>query len=201
MVAWADRFDLEKQVTFYLSYHDNKVNQWIHFACIWQIFVSALCMFASLEAFAEAPSLLQALPFGQYLLLNPSCVLAGVYMAWYILLDHVAGSIGAMLVFGCYLFANFFVQDYAPANFEVPGWQVALGVHCFAWIMQFIGHGVFERRKPALFDSLDQALVTAPMFVLLEALFAFGYRPDLYKRVSAAAKENIKAFRATGKTL
>ncbi|KAG3111393.1 hypothetical protein PI125_g9184 [Phytophthora idaei] len=146
MVAWADRFDLEKQ-----------------------IFITALCLFASLEPFAEPPRFAASLPY--------------------------------VLVFICYLFANFFVQVYAPNNFERPGWQIALGVHCFAWIMQFIGHGVFERRKPALFDSLDQALVTAPMFVLLEALFAFGYRPELYKRVSAAAKANIKAFRATGKTL
>ncbi|KAF4318369.1 hypothetical protein JM18_005139 [Phytophthora kernoviae] len=201
MVAWADRFDLEKQVTFYLSYHDNKINQIIHFACIWQIFISALCMFASLEAFADQPKALAWLPYSQYILLNPSCILAGVYMIWYIQLDHVAGSLGAALVFISYIFANFFVQDYAPKNFDRPGWQIALGVHCFAWIMQFIGHGVFERRKPALFDSLDQALVTAPMFVLLEALFAFGYRPELYKRVTAEAKANIKAFRATGKTL
>ncbi|KAG7380309.1 hypothetical protein PHYPSEUDO_007321 [Phytophthora pseudosyringae] len=201
MVAWADRFDLEKQVTFYLSYHDNKVNQCIHFVCIWQIFVSALCLFASLEPFADPPGVASWLPYGQYVLLNPSCVVAGVYMAWYIMLDRRAGSIGAALVFISYLFANFFVQDLAPNNFKRPGWQVALGVHCFAWVVQFIGHGVFERRKPALFDSLDQALVTAPMFVLLEALFALGYRPELYQRVSAAAKENIKAFRATGKTL
>ncbi|OWZ20719.1 hypothetical protein PHMEG_0004834 [Phytophthora megakarya] len=201
MVAWADRFDLEKQVTFYLSYHDNKINQYIHFACIWQIFISALCMFASLEEFSDPPSFAASLPYGQYMLLNPSCILAGVYMVWYILLDYVAGSLGAVLIFISYLFANYFVQDYAPNQFEHPGWQIALGVHSFAWIMQFIGHGVFERRKPALFDSLDQALVTAPMFVLLEALFAFGYRPELYKRVSAAAKANIKAFRAAGKTL
>ncbi|KAE9281052.1 hypothetical protein PF008_g27987 [Phytophthora fragariae] len=90
MVAWADRFDLEKQ-----------------------IFISALCMFASLEAFAEPPSFASWLPYGQYVLLNPSCVLAGVYMVWYIQLDRVAGSLGAILVFMSYLFANFFVQDYA----------------------------------------------------------------------------------------
>ncbi|RLN49629.1 hypothetical protein BBJ28_00002646 [Nothophytophthora sp. Chile5] len=198
MVAWADRFDLEKQVTFYLSYHDNKINQYIHFACIWQIFISALCMFASLEPFAEQPSFLTSLPFGQYMQLNPSCILAGVYMVWHFLLDHIAGSLGAVLVFNAYLFANYFVE-VAPQKFEMPGWQIALAIHCFAWIMQVLS--VFERRKPALFDSLDQALVTAPMFVLLEALFPLGYRPELYKRVTAQAKANIKAFRATGKTL
>jgi uncharacterized membrane protein YGL010W len=87
MVAWSDRFNLEKQVVFYMSYHDNDMNKYIHFMCIWPIFITALVMFASLEPLAEQPAFLAALPFGQYLLLNPSCVLAGVYMAWYMLLD------------------------------------------------------------------------------------------------------------------
>jgi uncharacterized membrane protein YGL010W len=68
-------------------------------------------------------------------------------------------------------------------------------------LRQFIGHGVFERRKPALFDSLDQALITAPMFVLLEILFPLGYRSELYERVSKQAKLNVKAFRTAAKTL
>ena len=41
-------------------------------------------------------------------------------------------------------------------------------VHITGWVLQFIGHGVFEGRAPALLDSLDQALITAPLFVLLE---------------------------------
>ena len=49
-----------------------------------------------------------------------------------------------------------------------PVWKVALAIHVTAWILQFIGHGVFEGRAPALLDSLDQALITAPLFVLLE---------------------------------
>jgi uncharacterized membrane protein YGL010W len=35
-------------------------------------------------------------------------------------------------------------------------WQAALVIHVVAWILQFIGHGVFEGRAPALLDSLDQ---------------------------------------------
>lgn len=63
-------------------------------------------------------------------------------------------------------------------------------MHGLAWIAQFIGHGVFEHRAPALLDNLVQgeafiessrggivdqlaALVLAPFFVHLEALFAF----------------------------
>jgi uncharacterized membrane protein YGL010W len=34
--------------------------------------------------------------------------------------------------------------------------MTALYIHIAAWIAQFIGHGVFEKRAPALFDSLVQ---------------------------------------------
>lgn len=45
---------------------------------------------------------------------------------------------------------------------------VAVGVHVVCWILQFIGHGKFEGRKPALLDNLVQALFLAPMFVWYE---------------------------------
>jgi uncharacterized membrane protein YGL010W len=38
-------------------------------------------------------------------------------------------------------------------------WKVALVIHVAAWILQFIGHGVFEGRAPALLDSLDQVRI------------------------------------------
>ncbi|KAG6582850.1 uncharacterized protein IUM83_17361 [Phytophthora cinnamomi] len=166
----ADRFDLEKQVTFYLSYHDNK-------------------------PLAETPAWLSALPCGSYALLNYSAVMAAVYMLWYVALDALAGSLGAAIVAGCFLGANYFVAEGAQA-LGVHSLHAALAIHATAWILQFIGHGVFERRKPALFDSLDQALITAPMFVLLEILFPLGYRPELYQRVTKQVRINVKNFQA-----
>ncbi len=52
-------------------------------------------------------------------------------------------------------------QDYSPKPLALfytgyPIWKVALVIHVFGWILQFIGHGVFEGRAPALLDSLDQ---------------------------------------------
>jgi 2-hydroxy fatty acid dioxygenase len=51
------------------------------------------------------------------------------------------------------------------------------------WIAQFIGHGVAEKRAPALLDNLIGAIVLAPFFVHLEILFAVGYRPGMHKRL------------------
>ncbi|KAJ0393456.1 hypothetical protein P43SY_002930 [Pythium insidiosum] len=190
----SDRFDLEKQVVFYMSYHYNKVNQWIHFACIWPILISAIVMAAETKPYMETPALLRDVPvIGDYLVLNFAAVAAVVYMVWYILLDVWAGLLGASLVFASYVYGNYLSQN-APALYGVAAWQLALPVHVLAWILQFIGHGVFERRKPALLDSLDQAVITAPMFVLLEVLFSLGYRQALFKRIMRQVKINVEAF-------
>ena len=79
--------------------------------------------------------------------------------------------------------------------FGYPSLQVAWAVFGTAWVLQFIGHGVFEGRAPALFDSLAQALLTAPMFVLLEVAFFLGYRRGFYKRMMVQVEKNIKEYK------
>jgi uncharacterized membrane protein YGL010W len=37
-------------------------------------------------------------------------------------------------------------------------------------------------------------LVLAPFFVFMEALFFFGYRPELQKRVNESVEKEIKKF-------
>jgi uncharacterized membrane protein YGL010W len=41
---------------------------------------------------------------------------------------------------------------------EQASWY-ALYLHILSWIMQFAGHGLFERRAPALLDSLVQGII------------------------------------------
>lgn len=41
------------------------------------------------------------------------------------------------------------------------------------WVAQFVGHGVFEGRAPALLDNLFQAFFMAPVFVILEVRLIF----------------------------
>jgi len=65
------------------------------------------------------------------------------------------------------------------------------------WIAQFIGHGVFEGRAPALLDSWDQAFLTAPLFVLLEVMFFLGYRKEFYKECMVQVDKNVKEFKKT----
>jgi uncharacterized membrane protein YGL010W len=68
---------------------------------------------------------------------------------------------------------------------------VAIAVNVFSWIIQFVGHGVFEGRAPALLDNLVQAVFLAPLFVWLEFLFKLGYRPELKARVDRAVEAEL----------
>lgn len=44
-------------------------------------------------------------------------------------------------------------------------WPLALGMLLVGWVLQFVGHGVYEKRSPAFLDNLAHLLV-GPMWVL-----------------------------------
>ena len=50
--------------------------------------------------------------------------------------------------------------------------------------------------SPALFTNLFQALFMAPLFVLMEVLFMFGYKSEFRIKVQAKVDENIKVFKS-----
>lgn len=71
----------------------------------------------------------------------------------------------------------------------------AVGIHVVSWLAQFVGHGKFEGRAPALLDNLVQALLLAPLFVWMEILFFFGYRRELKQRMDKNVEVEIEKFR------
>ena len=121
---------------------------------------------------------------------NLGTVVAILYATLYILMEPVAGGLLAPLLIGGTAYANHLTATYGmAANY----W--ALGLFVTSWVAQFIGHGVFEGRAPALLDNLIQALFLAPFFVWMEILFYFGYRPGLKGRVEKAVEQEIQKQR------
>ena len=158
----------------------------------------------------------------------------------YPLLEPVVGGSASLLV-GLILLKSGSLVASGSLILGYPVWKIALAVHITAWILQFIGHGLFEGtyylrlqvfsfphktqiklklrtaqnfaskdsrrlqdfifsgRAPALLDSLDQALLTAPLFVFMEIFFFFGYRPKLHAEVMAQVEANISEFKKSGK--
>ncbi|KAI4172013.1 MAG: hypothetical protein LQ346_008673 [Caloplaca aetnensis] len=123
---------------------------------------------------------------------NLGTIAALVYATLYILMEPVAGSLLAPLMLAGTAYANHLTNTYGQtANY----W--ALGLHVTSWIAQFIGHGVFEGRAPALMDNLTQAFFLAPFFVWMEVLFRLGYRPELRKRLDEAVEKEVRKYRAS----
>lgn len=106
-------------------------------------------------------------------------------------MEPVAGGFLAPLLLAGTAYSNHLTDTYgATANY------VGLTVHIFSWLAQFVGHGVFEGRAPALLDNLVQAFFLAPFFVWLEVLFAFGYRPELKARLDQKVEVEIAKYQA-----
>ena len=122
---------------------------------------------------------------------NLGTVACLAYSTLYVLMEPVAGGMLAPLLLGGTAYANHLTSTYGmKANY------IAIGVHVASWIAQFVGHGIFEGRAPALLDNLVQALFLAPFFVWLEILFAFGYRPELKSRLDQSVEREVARFRA-----
>lgn len=113
-----------------------------------------------------------------------------LYATLYILMEPVAGGLLAPILLGSTAYANHLTDTCGvTANY------VALGLHVTSWVAQFIGHGAFEGRAPALLDNLVQALFLAPFFVWMEILFFLGYRPELKGRLDKAVEREIEKYR------
>jgi uncharacterized membrane protein YGL010W len=109
-----------------------------------------------------------------------------------ILLEPVVGFILAPIILGITAFMNYLTMTYGAT---ATAYSIIL--HVLSWIFQFIGHGVFEGRAPALLDNLFQAIFLAPLFVFLEVFFFFGYRPELQRRVEAGVQKKIAEFKSS----
>ncbi|KAI0206180.1 DUF962 domain-containing protein [Astrocystis sublimbata] len=179
--------NLEKQLTFYGAYHDNSVNVAIHMVCVPLILFSGFTLGANTGTLIPLPEAL-TIP---NLDLNLGTLAALAWGGLYVLLEPVAGTILAFICLGAAALGNAaLAQDSSQTN------QAAIAVHVVCWLLQFVGHGAFEGRAPALLDNLVQAIFLAPLFVWLEFLFKFGYRRELQGRVDKAVKVEIAKFRS-----
>ncbi|KAF2869273.1 hypothetical protein BDV95DRAFT_608839 [Massariosphaeria phaeospora] len=198
--------NLEKQLPFYGAYHHNtvgsdstepshattnnvvvKVNTGVHIACVPAILMTFLLLLTNTPSVPLPPWL--SVP---HLPLNGGTVAAVLFSLLYILMEPVAGAMLAPLLIGGTAYAYHLTSTYGTtANY----W--AGGINGACWIAQFVGHGKFEGRAPALLDNLVQALFLAPFFVWFEILFFLGYRPDLKHRVDKAIAQEVQKFKAS----
>jgi len=200
---------LEAELGFYGAYHSNPWNQLIHFIfipCIWW----SICVFTCYVPFFP----LRALGLGS---LGGHRITWGtaqlvIYSAFYVSLHPVAGGLTSLLLLLFYLQASSAVsveqarvavaKSKGKADKKMTWFTFAFILHALSWYMQIHpGHKVLEGVKPALVDSLGQALGVAPMFAFLEGVWFAGLLPDMKGRVLVLVAENRAAMCAAGKVM
>ncbi|KAI9591792.1 hypothetical protein BDF19DRAFT_389081 [Syncephalis fuscata] len=183
-------FDLEQQLIFYGSYHSNRINVLCHIICVPLILWSAMVLTSAFDPIATIDTgIFSKIP----VVINVPFSAALLYSAYYMLLEPAAGMLMTPILCIMSITATGF-YNHAEAPIKI-----AIFIQVFSWFAQIFTHHVFEKRSPALLDNFAQALLQAPLFVFLEILFAFGYRPTLHKKVrnqvgikSHASAENMR---------
>ncbi|KAG2180838.1 hypothetical protein INT43_008417 [Umbelopsis isabellina] len=191
MSALNNLFNLKHQLVLYGAHHNNPVNVIIHIIFVPTIFWTGKCKtvgyfsrghwvlthgqqpfcftsFAALVFAANTGPLIDVstLPASLHWLTNFGPDLGFFAVVFYSLLY-------APILYGMSYYATQFLHDNANAN------NIAIWLHVAAWIFQFLGHGLAEKRSPKLVDNLVQ-----------------GYKPKLHREMMIEVDKDIAAFKA-----
>lgn len=72
----------------------------------------------------------------------------------------------------------FIAAEIAGSVSVVWVWIIAVTLFAVGWILQVVGHQVFEGKRPTLLDNPVQMLIS-PMYIFAKLFIAVGLRPDL----------------------
>jgi len=174
-------YNLVDSVSFYKAYHSNAINEAIHLCCIPTILWSAIGILSFSSPVFGA---------GGAATLDWSALFAFMYAQYYLKMMMPHSIPVAIASFGLVIAAWVTIHTLKP-ELNTLCW-----IHGVAWVLQFWGHGVHEKRAPALLTNLSQALLMAPLFVLLEALFSLGWAPAMRKQVLELSQARIRELDA-----
>ena len=158
----------------YGQYHDNAINKIIHVLCIPLLYFS---LAALLQYFEWSCCNLDG-SVGQGLYTVNVSFLFMVILAFLYLNVEFTSGIVSLIFYSTLYFAGRYCFLQAHATDSLPDfWQFMWICQLVGWGSQFIGHGLFEGRKPALMDNLLLTLV-APDFAVIEVMVYLGWKKD-----------------------
>ena len=163
---------LKQSFAFYKFHHKNLINKILHEITI-PIIILTLFSFLNYIDQIVFFSVINVV----------SLILIAIYTTIYCLFDLLTGILVLIPLLLIYMLA--FITKY-----YIPYWWIwAILLHIASWCLQFLGHAMFEKNRPALLDSLLQAFIMAPLFVFMDITFYCGYRIDLH---TEAELENLR---------
>jgi uncharacterized membrane protein YGL010W len=151
-----------RQLTFYARYHRDPRNCATHYFGIPMLFTAAILPLQTLRIMV-----------GSFELPIAVVLVAPAIIGW-MALDLGVGA--SLLLLVCPLFA--IAELIVTAGGPLIMWSAAAALFLLGWSLQFLGHAVFERRRPAFVDDLSQTMI-GPMFVVAKMLVKLGLRRDL----------------------
>jgi uncharacterized membrane protein YGL010W len=160
---------LTQQLTQYAAYHRDRRNIATHFVGIPMI-VLALAVLLSRPSFG-----IGVFP----VTLSPAWLLFAAATVYYLALDVPLGVMMACVSALCTAFGA-----WIAAQATLVWLATGIGLFVIGWVLQFVGHVAYEHRKPAFVDDVIGLLI-GPLFVLAEALFGAGWRPELRDAIDA----------------
>lgn len=166
-----ERINLKESFAFYAAYHRHPVNQLIHIITI-PIIVLTILVWLSYGTIYQFEISQDSQSLNNLFSLNVGIIVIAMYLALYNVLKPFVGLLMSPFIMILYLLANII-------RFEVPyAWAICIGFNILALILQFLGHSVWEKRKPNLMESLLQAFLMDPLFIFLGILFKLGFYKD-----------------------
>ncbi len=149
----------------YAAYHRDKRNIATHFVGI-PLIVFSIGILLARPAFEVGG-----------VALTPIWIIWIAATIWYLMLGNLALGIAVSVVNGVLIWL---AAPFAAGS--VASWlSWGVGTFVVGWVIQFVGH-YYEGKKPAFVDDL-LGLLTGPMFVTAEAMFALGWGKDLLAQI------------------
>jgi uncharacterized membrane protein YGL010W len=157
--------DATELMVQYAAYHRDKRNIATHFVGI-PLIVFSIGVLLARPAFEIGG-----------IALTPAWGIWALATIWYLTLGNLALGIAVSAVNGVLIWLAWPLAAGSVASWL--GWGI--GSFVAGWIIQFIGH-YYEGKKPAFVDDI-LGLLTGPMFVTAEAMFALGWGKDLLEEI------------------
>ncbi len=135
-----DKTPIQMAFQDYASHHRTPGNQFCHTFGIPAVLLSTLGLLGPL-------TIAGGLTGNEFIRLDAGTLTWSLGMIWYLAMDWKLALPFGLVSFGLYLVGRAIPLPALAAIFVV------------AWIVQFIGHGVYEKKSPAFFKSLSHFLV------------------------------------------
>ena len=203
-------FEFVNFYTQYARFHSDETNTWIHivFVPIIALTLFGIILNSRIDRYFVDVSKgfsLQIIDSDDYLSTSdPNLVHLSVFwILWsilgciYVWCDTLIGFMTFCLGVCLYKIALQVQQLNSQPDSVLYGrvFQVMAIIHVIGWFTQFAGHGIYERRAPALLTNLF-FLFIAPFFVVVEvANIMFGLKQEEIDKATPAVEADIAFYR------